>query len=81
MPEPAELEALAEESWKLSESCMRATFPAHEQINAHAALNLEAKLSWAQRKELVYALAVHEGLPKDDLWYLGGNSIAFHASH
>ena len=69
-PSMQELEGLAEQIFLMAQSGMAAAFPAHEHVNAYAALDLEARLTWPQRRELVHALAVHEGLPKEDLWLL-----------
>ena len=69
-PDEAALEAHAKTIYELAESGIHAMFPAHEHVNAYSALNLQATLTWPQRKDLVHALAAQEGVPKEDVWLL-----------
>ena len=54
--------------WAVFNSFFESNFPGHEVVNCYAALDLEADLTWAQRKDFIYALARHEDLPEADVW-------------
>ena len=56
-------------------------FPMHELTNCFSCLNLEATLTWAQRRGLLNAMADHESLSSDECWLLvciNSNSIYEH---
>lgn len=69
-PHRADLESHSLAIHDLAAKFFKTQFPDHEHTNSFAALDLEAELSWSQRKTLVHALAVQEGIPKDELWCL-----------
>lgn len=54
--------------WSVFRAFFESNFPGHEVVNCYAALDLEADLTWSQRREFIYALARHEDLPEADVW-------------
>ncbi|CAE7759380.1 unnamed protein product, partial [Symbiodinium necroappetens] len=57
--------------YDLMSASFEAFFPNHDHVNAFAALDLEAGLTWPERKNLVEVLASHEKVCKTQLWPLG----------
>ena len=56
--------------YDLMSASFEAFFPNHDHVNAFAALDLEAGLTWPDRKNLVEVLASYEKVCKTQLWPL-----------
>ena len=64
---PAEQQA-AQDIFQVFKGFFEVNFPYYEIVNCYSCFDLEATLSWSQRKDLLAALAVHEGLAPEMCW-------------
>lgn len=70
-PNEEELRLHGKTIFQLVDQFAQTHFPAFEHVNAFAAFDLEADLPWTHRKQLVFSVAVQEGLRPETLWCLG----------
>jgi hypothetical protein len=64
---PAERKA-AQDIFEVFKSFFDVNFPSYEIVNCYSCFDLEVPLSWSQRKDLLTALAGHEGLAPEVCW-------------